>query len=136
MRLFRGWGWPNAYYCTTNQCGDSIVVFLMGWLGVLYGGAALTWLANPLLIIGWILTYRNSKYALAVSLFATLICLSFLLFDQIISNEAGHYHPIISYQSGYWLWLSSAAIMFLCHVSLFLLKKKQQKNIKWDNTPS
>ena len=105
-------------YCTTNQCADSILVFLIGWLGLIFGGAALTWLANPFLIFTWILTNKNSKYALATSFVASLLSLSFLLFDNVIDNEAGHYNKIISYQLGYWLWLSSSVTMFLGNLVL------------------
>lgn len=98
-------------YCTTNQCGDAIIVFLLGWLGLIYGGAVLTWLANPLIILSWILTRKQSRHALLVSVLASLICLSFLLFDTVIDDESGHYNTIVDYKSGYWFWTFSAVTM-------------------------
>ncbi|MGC4023190.1 MAG: hypothetical protein QM734_15225 [Cyclobacteriaceae bacterium] len=38
-------------FCTDGGgCGDSIAVLITGSFGFLLGGAALTWLANPLLL--------------------------------------------------------------------------------------
>ena len=104
------------------------MVFLLGWLGVFFGGAALTWLANPLIILSWIMTKRNSKHALTVSALASLICLSFLLFDKVIDNEAGHYNEIISYQSGYWLWACSALTMAFGNLYFKFAKSTTDKN--------
>lgn len=92
-------------YCTTGSCGDSI--------------AALCWLANPLLILSWIFI-KNNKLSLIMSVLSTLIAISFLLFDEIIADEAGHYRRIIGYEIGYWLWVSSNGIMLFGN---YLIKK-------------
>lgn len=97
-------------YCTTGSCGDSIAAFLFGLFGVFVGGAALCWLANPLLILSWIFI-KNNKLSLIMSVLSTLIAISFLLFDEIIADEAGHYSRIIGYELGYWIWVSSNGIM-------------------------
>lgn len=99
-------------YCTTSLCGDSIAVFIFGIFGIFFGGAALCWLANPLLILSWILI-KNNKLSLILSLLSTLIAISFLLFDEIIDDEAGNYRKIVGYELGYWLWVSSNCIMLL-----------------------
>ena len=44
----------NICFCTNNGCRTSIEALLIGWLAMLTGGAAITWLANPLLIIAWV----------------------------------------------------------------------------------
>lgn len=118
-------------YCT-NQCGDSLAVFLVGGLGVLFEigalmdkylnintigevdytiGATFSWLANPALFIAW-QTYKESKTtSLVFTIISLALMLSFLMFDEVIDNEAGHYNKIVSYKAGYWLWLSSAAVL-------------------------
>ena len=78
-------------------------------MGLFAGGAALTWLANPLLIFSWFALKSNPKLSFISSIGATLLASSFLLFDKIIDNEAGHYNEIVSYGTGYWLWLFSCA---------------------------
>lgn len=99
-------------YCTKVSCGDSIMALIMGPIGMVFGGATLTWLANPLLFISWKLHSKNYKLSLILSALATLLALSFLCFNKIIADEAGNYKEIISYGLGYWLWVSSAALMF------------------------
>lgn len=118
-------------YCT-NQCGDSLAVFLAGWIGVLFEvgaltdlllnidtigevnytiGATFSWFANPALLIAW-LTYRESKTtSLVFTILSLALMLSFLMFDKVLDNEAGHYNAIVSYKAGYWLWLSSSAVL-------------------------
>ncbi|PRY11362.1 hypothetical protein CLV24_111157 [Pontibacter ummariensis] len=118
-------------YCT-NQCGDSLAVFLVGGLGVLFEigaltdkylnintigevdytiGATFSWLANPALLIAW-LTYKESKTtSLVFTMLSLALMLSFLMFDKVIDNEAGHYNKIVNYKAGYWLWLSSSAVL-------------------------
>lgn len=98
-------------YCTTAECGDSIMALLLGWVALLSGGAGIAWLANPLLIASWILLRKNLKAAMFISVAAVLFSLSFLLFDTVIANEAGHKQSIISYKPGFWLWLGSSMIM-------------------------
>lgn len=100
-------------YCTTTQCSDSIMAFLLGWLAAFSGGAAISWLANPLLIVSWFVLKRNLKIAMFLSMFAFLISLSFLLFDSVTDNESGGSHPIISHRLGYWLWIASTSCMLI-----------------------
>nr|WP_294943951.1 hypothetical protein [uncultured Mucilaginibacter sp.] len=99
-------------YCTEANC-DSIGIGCLvgGIIGVLSGGAALTWLANPFIFTSWFTVYNNPKLSIFASIAAVLIALSFLLFNQIMKDEAGNYSKITAYGLGYWLWLLSAAIM-------------------------
>src|SRR5262245_49861927 len=100
-------------YCTSSQCGDSIMLFLLGWGALISGGAGIALLANPLLISSWILLNKNLKLAMFLSVFATLLSLSFLFFGSIIDNEGGQAHQIISYKPGYWLWTLSNVSMLI-----------------------
>ena len=98
-------------FCTTTTCSDSSMSFLLGWGAVVSGGAGITWLANPCLFGAWITLKKNLKTSMFLSMFAFLIALGFLLFDNIKDNEGGVSHRIISYKPGYWLWVLSAFCM-------------------------
>ena len=98
-------------YCTTTSCSDSIMVFLLGWAAIFSTGAGLCWFANPLLLAAWIVIKKNIKVAMFLSVFSFLLALFFLVFDQIVDNEGGIAHPIISYNVGYWLWTASHLVM-------------------------
>lgn len=108
-----GFALTQKCYCTTASCADSIAVLLSGTIGFLLGGAALTWLANPLLIISWLTFRTRPKLSFIFGILAFIIALSFLLFKRIVSDEAGNYKDIIGYRLGYWFWLGSMAIMFI-----------------------
>ncbi len=88
-------------------------------------GATFTWLANPLLLASWLFLGKEPGMALRLSLPATLLTLSFLLFGQIINDEAGHYTRITGYGPGYWLWVASAATAFLGSLYLTYGKRKE-----------
>lgn len=103
----------NICFCTDNGCRSSIEALLIGWLAMLTGGAAISWLANPFLIIAWVLLARSKKAAWIFGLAATILCISFLRFQVTIENEAGQYNPIAKIGIGYWLWLSSCATTFV-----------------------
>ncbi len=109
-------------FCTNNGCTDSITAFVGGWYGALIFGAGIVWIANPLLIIGWIV---KPKIAIVVTFLSTILCFSFLFFDSVIQNEAGMEYKITSYKMGYWLWCSSSIIAFVGNI--FLLKTHHLK---------
>ena len=91
---------------------NAFVAFLTGWLNFM--GPGISWFANPLLIISWILLLNNKiKFSLILSFIAVLFCLSFLLFNKIALDEAVNYGEILGYGSGYWLWLTSCITMFM-----------------------
>ncbi len=96
-------------YCT-DECGDSIMVLILGFFGIISGLVGLTWYANPLLLLSWC-TINDNKYSTIFSIISFVLSFSFLLFDEIMDDEAGHYSKIVSYELGYWLWLLSTAIM-------------------------
>lgn len=107
-------------YCSTSNCTDSFLVFLLGGLAVLMGGAGITWLANPLLIACWFLFKRELKTAMWLSVGSTLISLSFLLFDSVLANESGQSQQVIAYKPGYWLWvLSNITMLVATFIGMF-----------------
>ena len=114
----------NICFCTDNGCRTSIEALLIGWLAMLTGGAAITWLANPFLVIAWILFIKDKKSAWLFGLAASIMSISFLKFQVIIENEAGHYNPIAKIGLGYWFWLSSCLTTFIGSLTMRILKYK------------
>lgn|SRR6185437_10054690 len=110
-------------FCTTYSCGDSIAVFFSGFFGFFLSFTNLIWLANPLLILSWIIINRNNKLSVVMSFLAALFALSFLFFPKIIDNENGNVSQIISYKIGYWLWLASCWVMFLGNFFIYRYSK-------------
>ena len=111
-------------YCTTSGCGNSLMSFLLGWLAIFFSAAAVSWIANPLLILSWVTIRINPKISWYSSIAAFVLASSFMLFDKIIDNEAGHFNEIISYGLGYKLWLFSITIVFIWN---FLLQQELKK---------
>lgn len=91
----------------TNDWWPSILALLTGWLGITVSGAAICWVANPLLVTGWFLLYRRPKIAAWLGVLATIAAACFLLFDKVVIDEAGHTGPILAYGAGYRLWLAA-----------------------------
>ncbi len=105
-------------FCTTVNCSDSIEILIIGFFGLITGGACITWLANPLLLIAWIYLKKRPKQSIIFSGLAFIFSISFLFFDKILANEAGHYLEITQYRLGYWLWLFSSLIMLIGNLHL------------------
>lgn len=114
-------------FCTTDSCGYSIAAVFSGAIGVLLGGAGITWLANPILLASWIWFRKKHHLSLIASFISTLISLSFLLFKNVMVDEAGNYDQITSYRLGYWLWVLSSLIMFVGNLRLCSIKTKANK---------
>ena len=105
-------------YCTNGRCGENwsgLAVLISGIFGIFLGGACLTWLANPLILISW-LTFKKAKFSLVMSILAFSFGLSFIFFDEIIINEAGQYGKITGYQIGFHLWNLSFIIMIIRNI--------------------
>jgi hypothetical protein len=115
----------NAF-CTDKSCRPSYEAFLVGWMVMLGGGAGVSWLANPLLVASWILLDKNRKTAWLFACLAVIFCLSFLSFERVLENEAGHYGLIKSIGTGYWLWTSSSIVTFLgcLYIRLYGMTRK------------
>jgi len=109
-------------YCTSGSCGDSLTVFIFGILGLYQFGASICWLANPLLIFSWF-TIKRTKVSFIFSLCSSILAISFLFFDEVMINEAGHYGKVTSYELGYWLWVLSSLIMLMGN-GMILYKNK------------
>jgi uncharacterized membrane protein len=116
-------------YCTTASCADSIMALISGAIGFVFGGAALTWLANPLLFASWFYNNRSPLISLILSLLSLIIMISFTFFKTIIADEAGSYKIIIAYKAGYWLWLSSGVVMTFNNIIYYFRPAKADDNM-------
>ncbi|WP_426061941.1 hypothetical protein [Hymenobacter sp. B1770] len=116
-------------YCTeadqNGECTQAVSVLLVGWLGIVGGGVALTWFANPFLLLSWMLALNFTKFAVLTSGFALLLMLSFLAFREVMVNEAGGYSKIAETCSGYWLWIASALVMLVGN--LIVMRKETNR---------
>jgi len=100
-------------------------LLLVGWIGILSGGAA--WLANPVLFLAWFMFYSGRYWRAALlALIAAALILSFLSVKMVIASEATTYAKVIGYGPGYWLWLASALVLLIGSIlqALFAAKAK------------
>lgn len=98
--------WLPAFYTDGSSIAGLTCLFV-GWMTVLDLDAGFTWIANPLIFWGWVLSARAKRNGWVVALFSSLIAISFLWADSIISHEAGGTSKITKVGFGYWIWLSS-----------------------------
>jgi hypothetical protein len=100
-------------FCSGDGCRTSLEVLFLGWFATLTGGAGISWLANPLLILSWLLLRKSSSKTWIFALLATVLAILFLNFETIIKDEAGHYEQITNVGLGYWLWLTSCIVILV-----------------------
>ncbi|MGZ3871682.1 MAG: hypothetical protein ACXVJD_02125, partial [Mucilaginibacter sp.] len=55
---------------------NSFGLLFFGWTGLLFGGAAISWLANPFIILSWCFFLKKPKTALIFSFLAVLFSAS------------------------------------------------------------
>lgn len=116
--------------CTigNSSSDDQMIGFmalLLGWMDLF--GPGISWIANPLLFLCFVFLLSNKiKTTLILSFLSVCFSLSFLLFSTIYVDEGGHKGPIAERNIGYWLWVSSCAIVFIGALNLFQNLKKAQ----------
>ncbi|OQP56822.1 hypothetical protein A3860_09565 [Niastella vici] len=98
-------------FCTDKGCRPSIDALVLGWAEMFEGNFA--WLANPLLIVSWILLGMNKKGGMILALLASLFSLSFLFCHTIMEDEAGNMGIIKNVTTGYWLWVGSCVVTYV-----------------------
>jgi len=81
---------------------------LFGWMAAL--GSGFCWLANPLLCYSWIALFENQRRSEWTGVSAVLLALSFLCLKKVVAGQSGLPKEIVSYGTGYWLWLSSLVV--------------------------
>lgn len=100
-------------YCVDGNCGENgsgLICFILGIFSLIVSLSGISWLMNPLMIISYAIPLNKIKIKVAFSIAALIFGLSFLLFDEMIKNEAGHYGQITGYAMGYWIWILSATV--------------------------
>ena len=121
---------PAFYIDRSDPDGwsNSFGLLFIGWFGALSGsGAAMSWLANPFIIISWFVLFKRTRLALVLSFLATLFSLLFLFFHTVISGEDGAYSVISARKAGYWLWLSSITIFFFISFIIDFFERKPER---------
>lgn len=107
---------PSNAYC--EGLGTNCV---RGFMSLIFGAfqlvdaplSGLPWLANPLLVIGWLSIFLLPRGAVFLTL-ASLLCASmFLATPGVMFDEGGGHRQVNSFEMGYWLWLASCALGFL-----------------------
>ena len=113
-------------FCITAECVDSYIALFAGFFGF-FGETwlvNLTWLANPILFMTWILMLQNTRHKklqLTGSILSTILAVSFLLFNKIIVDDSG-LREILNYKAGYWLWLTSSLVMLLGNLTIYFIE--------------
>jgi hypothetical protein len=75
------------------------------------GGYA-AWIANPIIMIAWFLYLCDKRSAaLTSAVFALGLTLTFLRAAEVPLSDKLTPVNIVSYGTGYWLWIASAAIL-------------------------
>jgi hypothetical protein len=70
------------------------------------------WLANPIIVAAWFFYLRNKRSAALISSVLALgLTLTFLWVAEVPLSDKLSSVKIISYGSGYWLWIASAGIL-------------------------
>jgi hypothetical protein len=82
----------------------------VGYYGIVFGSIA--WFANPALCAAWLLLLlKQPRWAAASAATAVALGLSSLLLQEYSNGNA--HHRISHYSAFYWLWIGSAAVVFL-----------------------
>ena len=100
-------------YCTDGtSCVVGFLPLVLGWFySAVDPIAGLPWLANPLLIMGWILCLLFLRGPAVVTTVGSLLCsLMFLGTPGVLQDEGGSVRRVTSLEIGYWLWLASCAL--------------------------
>jgi len=108
---------PMDAVCIEGACHDwqgwsalSLGWYEIAWLGKISPVVSLAWLANPVLLVAWVLLllrfWRAAAWAGTV---ATVMALGFSLGTRIVMTDWGGTSPITGHPAGYWVWVLSTA---------------------------
>ena len=126
----------ESYYVNkinSDDWSNSFILLLVGWIGMIMGGgAAICWLANPLIFLSWLLIFRKIKIAIVSSIISFILSFLFLFSENVITSEAPTFSKITDYKMGYWLWLSSISIFSVGTITIFIFEKVTNKKLKPD----
>ena len=94
-------------------------IFTFGWAGIFNGDLiTICWIANPLLIVSWII-FRKTKIAFTLSSLALILNIIFYVYIKLNYSENE-----VNFMIGYYLWTISIMIMTLgSYIELNKMKK-------------
>lgn len=105
--------WPIGLWC-----------LLLGWISVGVG-AGVTWLANPFLMLSWMMLAKRSRSAFWLSLIAVFFCSLFPFTHEVLANEGGGTRRITSIGPGYYLWFGSSIVTFISTIVTWIIEQRQ-----------
>lgn len=107
---------PCESFSTVTASINGIQCLLFGWLSVLVG-FGFAWLANPFLILAWILqstTTRSGQiWASGCTGLAIILMLIFLITTSVPIDEGGTPQQVLHIGIGYWLWVLSGVFTLM-----------------------
>ncbi len=111
------WNVPVAHI----DYGYNILAY--GFLGIL--GGIIGWYGNPLYLFAFILfLFKKYHAAYIISLAAFVVGLTALLVREIPRNEGGVHNFVVDHLgSGYYLWLTSIALLAFCSYRKYTKEK-------------
>lgn len=120
-----------SYKYIDVETPEGLLLLLMGGVAFIGGGLfeTLIWTANPIALIAIICFLRESSSVVKIdpvlktplpkpkmrshwlSVLAAVIAWSFSLWNEVLAAESGSMGEIVSFGSGYWLWVSSFTML-------------------------
>ncbi|MFH7002880.1 hypothetical protein [Flavobacterium bizetiae] len=100
-------------YNNEIKTASSLEYLFIGSIAFMGGGLLeeIIWLASPLCLLAIVLMIKDDKRAVLVSLIASALAISFSFWNEILGAESGTMAKIVSFELGYYLWLSSILIL-------------------------
>ena len=100
-------------YNNEIKTASSLEYLFIGSIAFMGGGLLeeIIWLASPLCLLAIVFMIKDDKRAVLVSLIASALAISFSFWNEILGAESGTMAKIVSFELGYYLWLSSILIL-------------------------
>lgn len=117
-------------YCTSDGCGgfgSGLGLLLIGWLGALGGGIALTWWANPFYIVAISTTKKAPMVSAIFASIGIAIACCFLNGGELLLNEGGQKVYITKIQIGYWFWVGSMVVILFASIFEVVERRKTER---------
>ena len=85
----------------------------------------LAWYANPLLLgAGILFLIKRDLAAACLAGLALIVGLTTLSLTEMPRNEARNVEPVVGYQIGFYLWITSMVVVLLSSLYMLLRKKR------------
>ena len=102
-----------TFHNGNKESHPGLLCFLAGMLAILGGGLYewIIWWANPLCIISIYYLLCDNRKAIIAGITAFCLAGLFVSWDEALGSESGSMAAIISFESGYFLWLASIVVL-------------------------